>query len=260
MIDEGYSAGTALAAGLALGTALDAGRRPPDAAVAAVAAAKAAEDAGASSASVKAALEAGELPRALLERALTAGREAGMSDGREARREDTEPHGNEPRYGHARGADEAHQATSADDPGLDDPPHKGLEGASVELLKSHRYQARLLDDRDDVQRHWLLEVGTDGATDDVLDSLDATLEPRGLGHAYDANLDVSRRNLDVSRRNLDGGSIDVDTPRTQPVRAIDRARELAIKEHMSQERRRELNLRRELKAEVQEIEVECILM
>jgi hypothetical protein len=252
MIDEGYSAGTAFAAGLALGTALDAGRRPPDAALAAVAAAKAAEDAGASSASVKAALEAGELPRALLERALTAGREAGMSDGREARREGTEPHGNEPRYGHARGADEAHQATSADDPGLDDPPHKGLEGASVELLKSHRYQARLLDDRDDVQRHWQLEVGTDGATDDVLDSLDAAFEPRGLGHAYDANLDVSRRDLDVSRRNLDGGSIDVDTPRTQ--RAIDRARELVAKEHMSQERRREL------KVEAQEIEVECILM
>jgi hypothetical protein len=253
MIDEGYSAGTAFAAGLALGTALDAGRRPPDAALAAVAAAKAAEDAGASSASVKAALETGELPRVLLERALTAGREAGMSDGREARREGTEPRGNEPRYGHARGADEAHQATSAEDPGLDDPPYKGLEGASVELLKSHGHQARLLDDRDDVQRHWQLNVGTDGATDDVLDSLDAAFEPHGLGHAYDAN-------LDVSRRNLDGGSIDVDTLRTQPVRAIDRARELAIKEHMSQERRRELNLRRELKAEVQEIEVECILM
>jgi hypothetical protein len=268
MIDEGYSAGTAFAAGLALGTALDAGRRPPDAALAAVAAAKAAEDAGASSASVKAALEAGELPRALLERALTAGREAGMSDGREARREDTEPHGNEPRYGHARGADEAHQATSADDPGLDDPglddpPHKRLEGASVEPFKSHGYKARLLDDRDDVQRHWQddrddvqrhwqLEVGTDGATDDVLDSLDAAFEPRGLGHAYDANLDVSRRDLDVSRRNLDGGSIDVDTPRTQ--RAIDRARELVAKEHMSQERRREL------KVEAQEIEVECILI
>ncbi|KOO22372.1 hypothetical protein Ctob_002273 [Chrysochromulina tobinii] len=169
MIDEGYSAGTAFAAGLALGTALDAGRRPPDAALAAVAAAKAAEDAGASSAFVKAALEAGELPRALLERALTAGREAGMSDGREARREGTEPHGNEPRYGHACGADEAHQATSADDPGLDDPSRQGLEGAS-------------------------------------------------------------------------------------PVRAIDRARELAVKEHMSQERRREL------KVEAQEIEVECSLM
>ena len=60
--------------------------------------------------------------------------------------------------------------------------------------------------------------------------------------------------LDVSRRNLDGGSIDVGTLRTQPVRAIDRARELAVKEHMSQERRREL------KAEAQEIEVECTLM
>jgi len=257
MIDEGYSDGTAFAAGLALGTALDAGRRPPDAALAAVAAAKAAEDAGASSASVKAALEAGELPRALLERALTAGREAGMSDGRDALREGTEPRGTEPRYGHARGADAAHQATSADDPGLDDPglddpSRKGLEGASVELLKSHGYQARLHDDRDDVQRHWQLNVGTDGATDDVLDSLDAAFEPRGLGHAYDANLDVSRRDLDVSRRNLDGGSIDVDTPRTQ--RAIDRARELVAKEHMSQERRREL------KVEAQEIEVECILM
>ena len=225
---------------------------------AAYAAAKAAEDAGASSASVKAALEAGELPRALLERALTAGREAGMRDGREARHEGTQP-----RYGHARGADAVHRATSADDPGLDDPglddpPRKGLEGASVEHLKSHGYKVRLLDDRDDVQRHWQddrddverhwqLEVGTDGATDDVFDSLDATLEPRGLGHAYDAN-------LDVSRRDLDGGSIDVDTPRTQPVRAIDRARELVVKEHRIQERSREL------KVEAQEIEVECILM
>ena len=245
MLDEGYSAGSAFAAGLALGTALDTGRRPPDAALAAVAAAKAAEDAGASSASVKAALEAGELPRALLERALTAGREAGMRDGREARHEGTQP-----RYGHARGADAVHRATSADDPGLDDPglddpPRKGLEGASVEHLKSHGYKVRLLDDRDDVQRHWQddrddverhwqLEVGTDGATDDVHDSLDA--------------------NLDVSRRDLDGGSIDVDTPRTQPVRAIDRARELVVKEHRIQERSREL------KVEAQEIEVECILM
>ena len=85
-----------------------------------------------------------------------------------------------------------------------------------------------------MERHWQLEVGTDGATDDVHDSLDA--------------------NLDVSRRDLDGGSIDVDTPRTQPVRAIDRARELVVKEHRIQERSREL------KVEAQEREVECILM